>query len=95
MGELTTIDLNEGDKIRVRGEQYAITKTAFVEGEFIPKPETKQTTYMLKAHCPVCHRIIRVTSKNWSETDARANITCMHKDGNAYNFVLDNEEVKE
>lgn len=91
----TLIDLQAGETVAIRGDKYILTKTTMLEGEVIPKPEKTQKTYMQKATCPVCKRVIRVTSKNWASTDVRANIACMHNDGNAYNFVLDNPEEAE
>lgn len=92
---MSTFLIDPGTKLTIKGERFEVTETAVVSGNPLPIEEKKQKTYMLKAVCPVCHRVVRVTQKNWDPTDARDSLTCMHKDGNAYNLVLDNPESLE
>lgn len=81
--------LDAGDKISVKGERITVESTTVVEGSPIPKNDTPQKTYMLKASCPSCKRLIRITDKNWRTTEVRIAITCMHSDNTAHEFVLD------
>jgi len=88
---ISTFTLDAGTKVSVSGERYEVTETMTVPGNLIPKPEEKQKTYMMKAKCPTCGRIIRLTGKNWEPNEVRLSIICMHQDQVGVNFVLDNE----
>lgn len=70
------------------GQKYKITETTSAKGEFVEVDLSKQKTYMLKASCPVCHRIIRLTQKNWEKSDVRLAIGCMHTNNEMHEFIL-------
>ena len=86
--------LDPGDRITVKGEKIEVQESTLVGGTLIPKKDETQKTYLLKAICPKCKRIIRVTDKNWKSTEARVAIVCMHSDGEGLNFVLDSQEIE-
>ena len=82
--------IESGTKVKgADGQRYSVSEELTAKGEFVEQSNSTQKTYLLKAVCPKCKRIIRVTNKNWKNTEVRIAITCMHVNGEAFNFELD------
>lgn len=80
-------ELPAGLVVKINGEKVQIDENVPVPGTLIPEAEKKQKTYMRKAECPSCKRIVRVTAKHWTAGP----IVCAassHSDAPAC-FVLD------
>jgi hypothetical protein len=85
MVELKTGDVFKHNKIKYQVIDTDTTVPAIVYEEDEVKT---QKTYMLKAACPSCGRIIRVTEKNFNPTAIRTAIMCVHADGTGNEFKL-------
>lgn len=80
--------LPAGMVVKVDERKFSLVDNFVVAGDVVPEKEKTQKTYLIKALCPTCNRIIRTTAKNWAQTDVRQNVECLHTDGTRHIMEL-------
>ncbi len=80
--------LPAGMMVKVDERKFTLAGNYVVAGDIVPEKDKTQKTYGLKALCPSCNRIIRLTNKNWLQTDVRQALQCLHVDGTVHQMEL-------